>query len=192
MGDMALQVFSDRLKILRLNLNVTQKDFAEKIGITASALSSYENNLKNPSIAVAKKIAETFNVSIDWLCGLTNEMNKENDIKTYSDLIRLFLKIQKLEMAPNGFTFMATNKGNGIITENGEMYSIIRDIQKMQNVLSDGTLSQDIYNTWLDGFLEKHNVPLPTWETITQKTPETPLQGNPLMSILKPDEPPQE
>ena len=57
MGDTELQVFSDRIKKLRLSLNMTQKKFAEEIGITASALSSYEKNLKNPSIAVAKKIA---------------------------------------------------------------------------------------------------------------------------------------
>lgn len=184
MGDMELQVFSDRLKLLRLSLGITQKDFAEKIGITASALSSYENNLKNPSITVAKRIAETFNVSIDWLCGLTNEMNSEEDIKTYADLIRLFLKIQQLEFAPYNFYFKAyrdynsfkdlTNIETGIFTRDEEFYTIIQNIQKMQSVLNDGTIDQNIYDTWLEGFLEKHNKPLPAWHSIT------------------PDEPPQE
>lgn len=176
MGDIELQIFANRLKELRNTLNITQKDFAEKIGITAAALSSYENNLKNPSIAVAKRIAETFNVSIDWLCGLTNEINNDEDIKTYSDLIRLFLKIQKLEMAPSGFKLIATNKESGIVTENGEMYPIIRDIQKMQGVLTDETIDQNIYNTWLDGFLEKHNTSLPTWITISGRYPDEPPQ----------------
>lgn len=197
MGDVGLQVFADRLKILRLSLEITQKDFAEKIGITASALSSYENNLKNPSIAVAKRIAETFDVSIDWLCGLTNEMNSEDDLKTYADLIRLFLKIQKLEFAPYNFYFKAyrdhnsfkdlTNIETGIFTRDEEMYTIIQNIQKMQSVLNDGTIDQNIYDTWLEGFLEKYNVPLPTWASITGHNPDEPSSGNPLMSIIQPE-----
>lgn len=63
MGDIELEVFSERLKSLRLELNMTQKEFAEKIGVTAAALSAYENNQKNPSIAVAKRISEKFNIS---------------------------------------------------------------------------------------------------------------------------------
>ena len=50
MGDNELQVFADRLRELRKSLNLTQKEFADKIGITAAALSSYENNQINPSI----------------------------------------------------------------------------------------------------------------------------------------------
>ena len=95
MGDMELQVFSDRIKKLRLSLDMTQKKFAEEIGITASALSSYEKNLKNPSIAVAKKIAETFRVSIDWLCGLSDKMKNGNEPETYADVIDLLVKIEK-------------------------------------------------------------------------------------------------
>ena len=62
MGDIELQIFADRLKELRLRRNLTQKDFAEKIGVTAAALSAYENNLKNPSVAVAKRIADASHV----------------------------------------------------------------------------------------------------------------------------------
>lgn len=113
----------------------------------------------------------TLNVSIDWLCGLTNEMNNEDDIKTYSDLICLFLKIQKLEMAPYGFNFIATNKENGIVTEDDKLYMIIRDIQKMQDVLTAGTINQDIYDAWFNGFLEKYNKPLPTWDSISPSEP---------------------
>lgn len=94
MGDIELQDFSERLKELRHRLNFTQKEFADKIGVTAAALSSYENNIKNPSIAVAKRIAESFNVSIDWLCGLEKEKS-DFVINTYSDIIRMLFEISK-------------------------------------------------------------------------------------------------
>lgn len=56
------------------------------------------------------------------------------------------------------------------------MYTIIQNIQKMQSVLNDGTIDQNIYDTWLEGFLEKYNVPLPTWSSITGHTPDEPPQ----------------
>ena len=44
MSEKELQIFSDRLKEFRTSRKISQKDFAEKIGITASALSQYEKN----------------------------------------------------------------------------------------------------------------------------------------------------
>lgn len=90
-----LNVFARRLKQLRLSLNMTQKEFADKVDLTASALSAYENNIKNPSVAVAKRIAEKFSISIDWLCGLSDKMTSSDDIISYSDAIRAFDKLDE-------------------------------------------------------------------------------------------------
>ena len=68
-----LDGFARRLKELRTCLDMTQSSFAEKIGVTAAALSSYENGQINPSTGVAIRIAQMFNVSVDWLCGLRDE-----------------------------------------------------------------------------------------------------------------------
>lgn len=95
MGDIELQIFADKLKELRLSLGLTQAEFVEKLGITASALSAYEKNQKNPSISIVKKIAEQYNVSIDWLCGLTNKKHVNNIISTVSDIVKLLLQIEE-------------------------------------------------------------------------------------------------
>ena len=65
-----LLLFGQRIKQLRQELGLSQRDFAEKIGVTASALSAYEKGLKNPSVNVAVNTALAFDVSLDWLCGL--------------------------------------------------------------------------------------------------------------------------
>lgn len=193
------ETFAVRLKEVRLQTGKNQKDFAAMVQSTAATISAYENATKNPSLEIVANIAEKCNISIDWLCGLTNKMNSDDDLKTYADLIRLFLKIQKLEFAPFGFDFKAYSDPNsfknmetGIFTTDKEMYTIIQDIQKMQSVLNDGTIDQNIYDTWLEGFLEKHNTPLPTWASITGHDTNKLLQGNPLISIINPDEPPIE
>lgn len=184
MGDFS--VLAVRIKELRTSMKMTQKEFSAIVGCTPATLSAYENGSKSPSLEIIKGIAEKCNVSIDWLCGLTNEMTSEDEIKTYADLIRIFLKIQKLEFAPYNFYFKAYRNHNsfkdltdietGIFTRNEEMYTIIQNIQKMQSVLNDGTIDQNIYDTWLEGFLEKYNVPLPTWSSITGHTPDEPPQ----------------
>lgn len=71
-----LSILGQRIKQLRQELKLSQRDFAEKIGVTASALSAYEKGQKNPSAYVAINIASEFNVSLDWLCGLKEEASK--------------------------------------------------------------------------------------------------------------------
>lgn len=61
--------FGKRLQLLRLHESLTQKDFAAKVGITQGMLSYYEAGKSNPTIEIIEKIADMFNVSLDWLCG---------------------------------------------------------------------------------------------------------------------------
>ena len=69
-GFSGAKVFSgDRIKQLRTRLKLSQREFVEGIGITASALSAYEKGQKQPTISVAMNIAAKYNVSLDWLCG---------------------------------------------------------------------------------------------------------------------------
>ena len=88
-----LKDFGDRVRELRASLHLSQKEFSEKVGITASALSSYENNIKNPSLLVAYKIAVTFNVSIDWLCGLSETEALNGKMTKVSDVLRSLIDI---------------------------------------------------------------------------------------------------
>ena len=81
-----LQIFSNRLKELRSYKKITQKEFAEKIGITAAALSSYENNGKNPSIAVVKRISEEFCVTTDWHCRFSDKIYPNSKVNTLAEV----------------------------------------------------------------------------------------------------------
>lgn len=63
--------FATQIKVLRKSLGMNQKEFAAKLGIRQSQLSSYENEAISPSTDMLITIAKEFNVSVDWLCGLT-------------------------------------------------------------------------------------------------------------------------
>lgn len=61
--------FSQRLKQLRKDKHLTQAQVAERIGVTASMVSSYETDIRLPSYEVMLRIADVFGVSVDYLLG---------------------------------------------------------------------------------------------------------------------------
>lgn len=61
--------FPERLKQLRLSLNLTQKDMAELLGITPRGYRNYELGAREPELSTLIKLADKFNVSLDWLVG---------------------------------------------------------------------------------------------------------------------------
>ena len=61
--------FKDRLKQLRLDKKVLQKDLAEYLGITVRAYQYYEAGRNCPDLNGLKKLADYFQVSLDYLAG---------------------------------------------------------------------------------------------------------------------------
>ena len=63
--------FPDRLKELRKSKSATQKQVADAIGITDRNCRRLEAE-NNPSVDTVLKLAEYFDVSTDYLLGLTD------------------------------------------------------------------------------------------------------------------------
>lgn len=67
--------FGEKLKRIRIEKGMTQKEAAEYIHVTQASFSAYENGVQVPSMAVSIKIAIMFNVSLDWLFGINTITN---------------------------------------------------------------------------------------------------------------------
>ena len=65
----------ERIKHLRKQQNMTQKEFGEKIGIGLTTVSNYEVGYSQPDNETLTKISKLFNVSIDYLLGNTSLTN---------------------------------------------------------------------------------------------------------------------
>lgn len=63
----------DKLKELRKQKRLTQKQVADRIGLAISAVSSYEAGTRYPSYDVLVKLARIFHVSTDYLLGMTDK-----------------------------------------------------------------------------------------------------------------------
>lgn len=64
--------YGDRIAYLREQNNLTQQQLADKIGITRASLSHYEKNRREPDYKTLEKLADFFEVSIDYLLGRTD------------------------------------------------------------------------------------------------------------------------
>lgn len=56
-----------KIKYLRKQHNITQKDLARSLCVTSQAISKWENGKNMPDISVLPKVAQIFGVSIDEL-----------------------------------------------------------------------------------------------------------------------------
>ncbi len=65
--------FGNSLKTLRLRDKMTQAQLAQKLNLTKSVISAYENGLRLPSYDVLIHIARIFKVSTDYLLGIENK-----------------------------------------------------------------------------------------------------------------------
>lgn len=64
--------FGEKIKSLRTQRNLTQKQLADLSGVAVSAISSYEAGNRYPSYDVLISLARIFHVSTDYLLGLEN------------------------------------------------------------------------------------------------------------------------
>ena len=64
--------FGLRLKELREGKRLSQTDVANRLDVTRSTISGYENNTITPSLEQLVKLALLYNASLDYMMGLEN------------------------------------------------------------------------------------------------------------------------
>ena len=82
--------FGERLQKLRSDLNLTQKELAEKLNIKQQAISSYEQGTTKPKNEVIIKISKLFNISIGYLMGVTDNPYENEMPDDAKELLRIY------------------------------------------------------------------------------------------------------
>lgn len=74
--------FGERLTELRISNGYPKRnELAEKLGIPSTTLRNYETGVREPGHTFLKQISEFFNVSVDYLLGLTDEKEVLNSFR---------------------------------------------------------------------------------------------------------------
>lgn len=88
--------FNERLKQLRKEFEMSQKQLAQKIGVSKSSVNMYERGEREPGIETLESIADTFNVDMDYLLGKSN-------IKKRDSLTLMYASSKQFTSAKNIF-----------------------------------------------------------------------------------------
>ncbi len=67
-----------KLRDLRQEHGMTQLQVAQKVGVTAAVISAYENGLRFPSYGILVKLAGLYDVTSDYLLGVSGRKNAES------------------------------------------------------------------------------------------------------------------
>ena len=74
---------AQRIKDLRLSKHLTQKELAQLLNLKPTTVSGWELGRNEPSIDTLKDLARIFGVSVDYMAGATESLDKD---KTAIDL----------------------------------------------------------------------------------------------------------
>lgn len=90
-------VLGDRLKELREEKELTQEELGKLLSVSRQAVSSYESEDAEPSLNNLVRLADIFDISLDYLLGRTKErynlnLKDKKDRELIIDIINLIEK----------------------------------------------------------------------------------------------------
>ncbi len=65
--------FQERLKLLRKDNHLTQKELGLLVGVKQNTYTNWERGTREPDLLTVIKFSEIFNVSTDYLLGVSDE-----------------------------------------------------------------------------------------------------------------------
>ncbi|MCD8104495.1 MAG: helix-turn-helix domain-containing protein [Lachnospiraceae bacterium] len=88
----------ERLIALRKeNGYLTRKTLAEELGMPDTTLRNYETDVREPGHSFLIRVSEKFNVSIDWLLGVSEDKERTNSYQLKSSEYALIEKYRSLD-----------------------------------------------------------------------------------------------
>ena len=78
--------FASKISSLRREKNITQKDAAKDLGVSQALLSHYEKGIRECNLEFVKKAAVYYNVSADFLLGLSDTKHGNRDVFDDADI----------------------------------------------------------------------------------------------------------
>ncbi len=145
-------IFAERMREARLKADLSQAELSRRTKIAAATLSTYEStdNPKNPPIDKAIAIARELNVSLDWLCGLSDKGDNTSNEITLDDVMEAIMLLASL----NQVSF-STIKRYVDDFQYSEIPAIVMDSLILKNFIVEyQKISEFIETTGYDDYLK--------------------------------------
>lgn len=125
-------MFGERLHNLRSEKGLSMKKAGSIVGVSDAAWNKYEKNRAEPSYGTLMKIADFFEVSIDYLLGRTNI--KEENVSNANTNKQAFLK--KLD--------------KGILIDPSELINFTNSLEKTIENYNNGNIDENTFSNLLN------------------------------------------
>ena len=93
-----------RIKTIREKRGLIKEILADEVGITQQMLSKYERDISVIKVDILKKLAEYFNVTTDYLLGMSDtkrdlscEVKMNDSLDKYYDLIEVYKRLDEYD-----------------------------------------------------------------------------------------------
>ena len=80
-------ILGQRLKDARTRKNLTQIEVKKLTNINNKTLSGYENDVSEPDLETLKILADIYDISIDWLAGMTDDPAPKQKPPNYEEMV---------------------------------------------------------------------------------------------------------
>ena len=153
------ETFGTRFQKLRKKYNMTQEDVAQRVNISAQAVSKWENDLSAPDISLLPDLAEMFHISLDELLGrdiprtelLPKEQRKNIDEMLFKisvdsaegDRVRVKLPVSIIKICLESGVAMPSINGKDILNQ--------IDFKKIFELVEQGVIGELISIDSADG-----------------------------------------
>ncbi|MCL2772036.1 MAG: helix-turn-helix domain-containing protein [Oscillospiraceae bacterium] len=144
-----MSTFSERLKLLRKNKNLTQNEMAKIINSTERGYRNYEINKFTPTLDILIALANYFNVSLDYLAGLV-DIKEEAIIPTGTFITVLGSSGCRYDYGNDTASYLINNK---VIVDTG--WNLV------ENILDLGLNPADFKTVLFTHFHHDHYIALP-------------------------------
>ena len=180
-------IFGKRLKQLREEKKMNQKEFAKVLGVTPATLSTYEKSGKYPAVPKLIEMAKKADVSIDWLLGLSNTNAKEFDIKNYGEVFSIITALHNcsyLHIDVNGnydptddcnyFSLTISDDHYG----NSFLVSLLQKYVKIHKSYEENIIDKEFLDLWINTQLNSDVLNKPFEEVIQEEIEKERQQKN--------------
>ncbi|HAQ39855.1 MAG TPA: XRE family transcriptional regulator [Clostridiales bacterium] len=125
----------EKIRYLRTKNNITSKELSKILDISESSISLYENGKRTPSIELIIKIANFFNVSTDFLLGVSNNPIKVSQYDSEIDFSEILEDIITFLNTQNYVVFDGKDvEGNMVLILKKNLNCVLENMRLLINM----------------------------------------------------------
>ncbi|MDE7433442.1 MAG: helix-turn-helix transcriptional regulator [Lachnospiraceae bacterium] len=162
--DFDLNLIKERLK--ETFGDDTQVEIGKRISSSQANVSKMLSGTQDPTIETVYRIAQEYDVSVDWLLGLSDVKKRTTSIKTYGDVLKTFVLLGEAGIIwPFPNNMISVDGRNPELPEvtflgvNDEiLHSLLYEWKRMMQS------PKDIYDMWMEKRIEEYSsIPYIPW-----------------------------